>query len=125
MLAAVVVGNTRTGDVRFAGAGGGGPVGATALVQVMLDSVEAERPLREAVAAPRLHHGGAPDVVEVEPRLDGTARQALARRGHSLREAAALGHVNAFYCPDGLQDRGETCQAATDPRAYGLAVIAQ
>jgi gamma-glutamyltranspeptidase/glutathione hydrolase len=124
-LAAVVVGNTSTGDVRFAGAAGGGPVGATALVRVMLGTVAAEQPLEAAVAAPRLHHGGAPDRVEVEPRLGEAARQALARRGHSLREAVALGHVNAFYCPGGLQDSGETCEVAADPRAYGLAVTAQ
>ena len=124
-LSAVVVGNTRTGDVRFAGSAGGGPLGATALTRVMLDTIEVERPLAQALAAPRVHHGGAPDTLIHEPMLGATAVDALRRRGHSLRKAGALGHVNALYCPDGLRDSGETCQVASDPRGYGMADMVQ
>ncbi|MFQ5773943.1 MAG: gamma-glutamyltransferase [Kiloniellaceae bacterium] len=124
-LTAVVVGNTRTGDIRFAGTAGGGPVAATALAGVMLDSIERKRPLAEAIAARRVHHGGAPDILLHEPGWGAAALDALRRRGHTLREVPALGHVNAFYCPDGLKHSGETCQVASDPRGYGLAQSAQ
>ncbi len=124
-LSAVVVGNTVTGDVRFAGTAGEGSVAATALAQVMLESVAGKKPLPEAMAAPRVHHGGAPDVLWHEPVLNGAARAALRRRGYELREVPALGHVNAFYCPEGLQDSPDSCQVANDPRGFGLAYVAQ
>ncbi len=124
-LVAVVVGNTNTGDVRFAGTAGEGAAAATALVQVMLKTVGAESPLESAIKAPRIHHGGLPDVVLIEPRVNGAVRDSLTRRGHSLRETPAIGHVNAFYCSRGLKNHSETCEVANDPRGFGLAATAQ
>ncbi len=49
----------------------------------------------------------------------------LSRRGHQLRQILALGHVNAFHCPKGLQDNPESCVVANDPRGFGLAYVAQ
>ena len=57
-LTAVVVGNKNTGDVRFAGTAGEGAVAATALVRVMVESLAGGRGLREAMALPRVRHGG-------------------------------------------------------------------
>ncbi|MEE8189433.1 MAG: gamma-glutamyltransferase [Kiloniellales bacterium] len=124
-LVAVVVGNTNTGDIRFAGTAGEGAMAATALVQVMLETVEAEAQLDAALALPRLHHGGAPDVVLLEPRVDETVRKGLAARGHVLRDVPALGRVSAFYCPKGLRNNPGSCEVAHDPRGFGLAVTAQ
>ncbi len=124
-LIAVVVGNIHTGDVRFAGIAGEGAVAATALTRVMLETVAGDLGLDEALAAPRVHHGGAPDVVWHEPGLNGSALAALRRRGHDLRQVPALGHANAFYCPKGLKDNPESCEVANDPRGFGLAYVAQ
>jgi len=124
-LAAVIVGNTATGDVRFAGIGGGGPVGTTALTRVMLDTVMAGESLSQAILKPRVHSNGAPDTVTHEVTLSKPARDALVRRGHSLGVVSALGHVNAIYCARGLKDHGGTCEVASDPRGYGLAQMAQ
>ena len=124
-LAAVIVGNTATGNVRFVGIGGGGPVGTTALARVMLDTVAGEKSLSEAILKPRVHSNGAPDAVLHEVTLAKPARDALARRGHDLSVVSALGHVNAIYCGQGLRRRGETCEVASDPRGYGLAQMAQ
>ena len=124
-LVAVVVGNTNTGDIRFAGTAGEGAVAATALIQVMLETVEAEARLDAALALPRLHHGGAPDEVLLEPRVNGAVREGLAARGHVLRDVPALGRVNAFYCPKGLRNNPESCEVAHDPRGFGLAATAQ
>ena len=124
-LTAVVVGNTNTGDVRFAGIAGDGAVAATALARVMLETLAGEATLDQAMAAPRVHHGGAPDVVWHEPGVNGAALAGLTRRGHNLREVLALGHVNAFHCPKGLKDKPESCDVANDPRGFGLAYVAQ
>ena len=77
------------------------------------------------MAAPRVHHGGKPDVVWYETGLDGASLEGLRRRGHHLREVPALGHVNAFHCPEGLQGDPELSVVANDPRGFGLAYIAQ
>ena len=124
-LTAVVVGNKNSGEVRFAGIAGDGAVAATALVRVMAESLAGGRGLDEAMALPRVHHGGAPDVVWYEPGVSGAALAGLRRRGHRLREIPALGHVNAFHCPGGLQNDPESCVVANDPRGFGLAYVAQ
>jgi gamma-glutamyltranspeptidase/glutathione hydrolase len=77
------------------------------------------------MALPRVHHGGAPDVVWIEPGVTGAALEGLRRRGHQLREIPALGHVNAFHCPRGLRRDSESCVVANDPRGFGLAYVAQ
>jgi gamma-glutamyltranspeptidase/glutathione hydrolase len=123
-LTAVVVGNKNSGDVRFAGIAGEGAVAATALA-IMIESLAGGRGLREAMAAPRVHHGGAPDVVWHEPGVNGAALEGLRRRGHQLRPIQALGHANAFHCPKGLQDNPESCVVVNDPRGFGLAFVAQ
>lgn len=122
---AAVVGNVHTGDVLFAGTAGDGPMGETALVRVMLETVAGERDLDEALALPRVHHGGAPDEVLYETRLDAASVDALRRRGHALRAVPALGHVNAFHCPQGLHANPDTCRVGHDPRGFSLASVAQ
>ena len=72
-----------------------------------------------------MHHGGQPDVVWYETGLNGASLDGLRRRGHNLREVPALGHVNAFHCPQGLQGETESCVVANDPRGFGLAYVAQ
>ena len=124
-LTAVVVGNKNSGEVRFAGTAGDGAVAATALVRVMVESLAGGRGLREAMALPRVHHGGAPDVVWFEPGVNGAVLEGLRRRGHRLRPIPALGHVNAFHCPTGLQDDPGSCVVVNDPRGFGLAYVAQ
>jgi gamma-glutamyltranspeptidase/glutathione hydrolase len=124
-LTAVVIGNKNTGTVRFAGIAGDGAVAATTLARVMVESVAGGRGLREAIELPRLHHGGAPDVVWYEPGVKGAALDSLRRRGHLLRPAPALGRANAFYCPEGLKDNPESCVVANDPRGFGLAYVVQ
>jgi len=122
---AAVVGNVHTGDVLFAGTAGDGPVGETALVRVMLETLAGGRDLEAALALPRVHHGGAPDEVLYESRLDPALIDGLRRRGHTLRAVAALGHVNAFHCPQGLHANPGTCQVGHDPRGFSLASVAQ
>lgn len=124
VLSAVIVGNTNTGTLRFAAAAGGAQ-GATAMSRIMLETLEREQPLLASLAAPRVHHGGAPDEALVEPGVEPAARAALQQRGYAIREADSLGRVNAFFCPNGLRNSRDSCEVGADPRGAGLATIAQ
>ena len=120
-LAPVVLVNRSSRQVFLAAGAGGGAAAPSALAAVLLELLDAERPLGAALAAPRLHHGGAPDGLTVEPALDAAARSALAKRGHRAVEVAAIGRVNAIHCPDGLPRAPESCRYASDPRGFGIA----
>jgi gamma-glutamyltranspeptidase/glutathione hydrolase len=113
--------NPNYNDVFFAGTATAGSAAPTVLTQVMLRALQLGDDLETAIAAPRVHHMGAPDLVWHEPDLPQDRLQALSRRGHDLREAPRFGRVNAVICPRGVRRRPELCQAASDPRGFGLA----
>lgn len=122
---AVLVGNENTGRLSLAAVSSGGPAAPANLARVVLEAYEAEEPLQEVVAAPRLVHVGRPDGVAHEPGLPEDIRAALGDRGHRLGESPVFGRINGFYCPRGLRDDPERCDAATDPRGAGLSVRVQ
>ena len=118
---ALVLGvNQNVDTLTLAAAAVGGAPAATALTSVLLDTLERGEPLTQALAEPRLHHGGAPDVVLHEATFEAAGVEALKARGHQTRGLATLGRVSALYCPGGLP-RQPLCQFATDPRGFGLA----
>ena len=90
----------------------GGSTIITSILQVILNVVEFDMPLPEAVAAPRIHHQWLPDEVwleevEISPRL----KAALQARGHTMVEKKSIGRVKAIQIlPDGRR-----CGAG-DPR---------
>ncbi|MEX0922964.1 MAG: gamma-glutamyltransferase [Rhodovibrionaceae bacterium] len=120
-----LVGNENTGRLSFAIAASGGPAAPANIARIVIEVFEAEEPLDAAVAAPRLVHVGQPDGVAHEPGLAEDQRAALRERGHQLGESSGFGRVNAFYCPRGLRDDTERCEANTDPRGAGLSVRVQ
>jgi gamma-glutamyltranspeptidase/glutathione hydrolase len=124
-LSAVVIGNKNTGTVRFAGTAGDGAVAATTLARVMVESLAGGRELDKAMALPRIHHGGTPDVILYEPGVKGAILDGLRRRGHLLRSIPALGRANVFYCSSGLLENPKSCAVANDPRGFGLAYVVQ
>jgi gamma-glutamyltranspeptidase len=91
----------------------------------MVESLAGGRELGKAMALPRMHNDGAPDVILYEPGVNGAILDGLRRRGHLLRSIPALGRVNAFYCSSGLLENSESCAVANDPRGFGLAYVVQ
>lgn len=122
-LGPMILSNPPTGAVYYAAAASGGPTAATALATVFLRAVVDEQPLPEAVRTPRIHHNGEPDIVFHEAAEVPATLEALTARGHRLGEAGIIGRVNAIACAGGVPSRPETCQAAADPRANGLATL--
>ncbi len=115
------IGTQRT---RMAVAASGGAAGATALARLILDIIEREMSLPEAMREVRVHHNGLPDVAFVEDRLDGGTQQTLLELGHSLQRVPGLGEVQAWYCPEGILQVPELCRVETDPRGFGLSTLA-
>ena len=76
---------------------------------------------KEAVAAPRVHHGGDPDVTYYEPELSVEALAHLSQTGHRTAATPVLGGVNVLSCPGGLPTKPASCQMIADPRGLGLA----
>lgn len=110
-------------SVDFAATASGGSAGASALIAVFLDSVLRGRPLDDALAAKRVHDSGVPDVVLYEDGTPEAVVAGLAQRGHAVQPSGPLGQVNALWCPQGLPDGPDSCQAHSDPRADGLAIV--
>ena len=111
-----------TGDFFFAGAASGGVTAPTALMYVAIENAINVGRLEDAIQAKRLHHSGVPDIVYYELGYDEQAINALIKKGHRVAATPTLGKVNAVGCAHGLPFDPDSCEAATDPRGYGLAV---
>jgi gamma-glutamyltranspeptidase/glutathione hydrolase len=121
-LVPIVVANHNAREVLFAGAATGGIAAPSVMAGVLAAVFDDGTSLRDAVAAPRIAHFGAPNVVVPEPDIPDDVRDALAGLGHTLTEPYELGRVNAIHCSEGLRNRPDTCTAVTDGRGFGLAV---
>jgi gamma-glutamyltranspeptidase/glutathione hydrolase len=111
-----------TNNFFFAGAASGGVTAPTALMSVALSNAVNVEGLEEAMLARRLHHSGNPDIVYFEQGYDKAAIEVLIKKGHRVSEIPSLGLVNAVGCSQGLTNDKNSCEVATDPRGFGLAV---
>jgi len=120
-LAPMLLVNEPAKEFRMAAAANGGVSAPTALAGVVARMVLLDESAKQAVAAPRVHNGGDPDVTYIEPTLDPAAQSHLAAAGHTTAPLPYLGQVNVLYCPEGLPTTPARCQKAADPRGAGLA----
>ncbi len=86
--------NEHVHQTLLAAAGAGGPAGAIAAAAVSLAVMANDKTLAQAMAVPR-------------PPAQGNGKGG--------------GRVQALWCPGGLRIGPESCQLASDPRAFGLA----
>ena len=93
--------------------GSGGPTIITGVLQVALSVLDFRSSAEDAVASPRLHEQGTPDVVLIEKSMPQSTRDALEQMSYKLRVIPQLGAVNAItIAPDNLH-------GAFDPRKGG------
>lgn len=111
-----------TNNFYFAGAASGGVTAPTALMSVALSNAVNVEGLEDAMLAKRLHHGGNPDIVYYERGYNVSLIQSLIKKGHQVVETPSLGLVNAVGCLQGLTNDLTSCEVATDPRGFGLAL---
>ena len=85
----------------------------TAVLGVILNVIDLDLPIAEAVAAPRIHHQWSPDEVAVERGFPAEVIRALEARGHKVRQDLAPTSANSILVtPEGLT-------GAADPRQRG------
>jgi gamma-glutamyltranspeptidase/glutathione hydrolase len=83
------------GDVLLVVGAAGGPRIITATSQVILNVIQNDMTLADAMNAPRLHQLARPDTIAFEAMF-ASARDSLMAMGHGLREIDALANVNAI-----------------------------
>ena len=124
-MAPVMMVNRKAGDLFLAAAASGGAVAPSALLQVMARTLIDGESLDAAIKAPRIFHGGRPDVVVYEPGEAVENLNGLRLRGHLVAQAPALGRVNAVFCRKGIATNPAGCSGKVDPRGFGLASFVQ
>ena len=92
----------------------GGPRIITMVYHVISNVIDHHMPLPDAVSAPRMHHQGLPDSLEIERGAFPPATlDSLRARGHAVRVGGYWGDVEAIIrTPDGWQ-------GVSDPRRGG------
>jgi gamma-glutamyltranspeptidase/glutathione hydrolase len=74
----------------------GGPTIITTVAQIVMQVIDHQRPLADAVGAARVHHQWMPDAISYEPELPGATVAALKEKGHALRVRTHIGVANCI-----------------------------
>jgi gamma-glutamyltranspeptidase / glutathione hydrolase len=74
----------------------GGPRIISATLQTIINVLDFNMPVKEAVEAPRIHHQWIPEEINVETKLAPETKKSLERRGHTVKERTTLGVVQAI-----------------------------
>lgn len=95
----------------------GGSTIITSVFQTILNVIEFDKGMQQAVSAKRFHHQWLPDVVSTEPgALDDAAKTNLQQKGYKINNKGAIGRVDAIL-------KTQTgYQGGADPRGDDTAV---
>jgi len=74
----------------------GGPMIITQVVQAIVNTLDLDMPLPEALAALRVHHQWKPDLLFTEERMSKSEQQRLAARGHKIKKRGYMGATQAI-----------------------------
>lgn len=74
----------------------GGPTIITTVAQIIMQLVDHNRALAEAVVAPRTHHQWLPDRVLTEPEIGDATMERLKAMGHAFKVWERIGHANCI-----------------------------
>ena len=100
----------------------GSPGGATiitSVLQVVLNVLEFNMNIYDAIAAPRIHHQWLPDEIICEPfGLSDDVKNNLLLRGHKFGNEESLGRVEGII----YDSMTQTYYGTSDPRGFGKAL---
>ncbi len=87
----------KDGKVRAVIGSPGGPTITTTVAQIILQLIDYERPLEDAVRDHRIHHQWKPDKIWHEDELEPKLKKALEKKGHQLETRGwKIGHANCI-----------------------------
>ena len=122
-FAPIVVEKNSLKKIVFVAGASHGITAASALAAVIRDIFIRGASLADAIAKPRIHHGGSPNIVFMEQNVSTQIQKELGSRRHKLRKVREIGRVNAIFCLDGMPGNYASCTFSSDQRAYGLGII--
>jgi gamma-glutamyltranspeptidase/glutathione hydrolase len=97
--------------------GAGGPKIITEVLWAIVNHLDLEMPIGEAIAQPRLHHQWAPTDLMLESNFDKSLADELTSRGHKIRRSRSMGICQGIsFDPVSKKFTG-----AHDPRTSGKA----
>lgn len=96
----------------------GGSTIITAVLQTILNVLDFNMNIYDAIAAPKIHHQWLPDEIDFEKfGLSDDVQRNLVARGHKLGKEKSLGRMEGII----IDHHTNTFYGATDPRGYGKA----
>jgi gamma-glutamyltranspeptidase/glutathione hydrolase len=120
MLGPMVVTSSNLRAFSLAATASGGVSAPQALIGVAARTLLARQPLSEAMAAGRVLAMPETERLFVEEGMSAADVDAL-RRAWPVALTGPLGRVGAVHCGQMLPEAPDSCQAAADPRGFGLA----
>ena len=95
----------------------GGSTIITSVLQTILNVIDFEMNIYDAIAAPKIHHQWFPDQIDYEkPALTEDTYKNLITRGYKLNEVKSLGRMEGI-----IIDSSKTFFGSSDPRGFGKA----
>jgi len=96
----------------------GGPTIITTVLQCIMNVVDHQMTVQQAVAAPRFHHQWLPDrIVHEEGAFSEDALAELKRLGHALKSTERIGNAQGII----VNPQTGWFETGPDPRAHGTA----
>jgi gamma-glutamyltranspeptidase/glutathione hydrolase len=108
----------KNGQPVFTAGAAGGPKIITEVIWAIINHIDLELPVGQAIARPRLHHQWVPASLLLESSFDSAMAARLAEFGHNIRRSSSMGICQAIsYDP-----KTQTFVGAHDPRTTGQAM---
>jgi gamma-glutamyltranspeptidase/glutathione hydrolase len=85
---------------------------------VLINVLDFKLDAQAAVAAPRIHHQWAPDMLAVEPEIVRDVVEGLERRGQKTRELGHIGTANVLVRTDQGIEAGAEPRSPSEPAGY-------
>jgi gamma-glutamyltranspeptidase/glutathione hydrolase len=107
----------RDGKPIFSVGAAGGPTIISQAVLAIINTIDFDMDVQDALAQPRFHHQWRPDELRIETNAGAGVIEELRRRGHKVVPVGSMGAAQAMSFEPGTK----SFSAASDPRSEGKA----